>query len=221
MERVFVRVARLQTRSESRDDVLRAVRKPLQEALWQQPISLQTSSASARNQAVGHLRRCKTQSLGQISPLDVELSQWPAASEFGVSHGRRASVLGHPLGGHDNAVHPVPEGHGAEPKVGLAASATTAASSAVTPQGPRCAIRWERQGVGNLLAFALSSAVDGPPPSRFGASKANDHDQVPPSDRVTPRHPLEIQHLAHREHSRRATTLRRGMTCRRARSPRS
>ena len=35
--------------------------------------------------------------------------------------GRRdRAVLGHPLGGHDDAVHPVPEGRGAEPQLGLA-----------------------------------------------------------------------------------------------------
>ena len=35
--------------------------------------------------------------------------------------GRRdRAVLRHPLGGHDNAVHPLPERHGAEPKFGLA-----------------------------------------------------------------------------------------------------
>ena len=35
--------------------------------------------------------------------------------------GRRdRAVLGHPVGGHDDAVHPIPEGHGAEPQLGLA-----------------------------------------------------------------------------------------------------
>jgi hypothetical protein len=37
------------------------------------------------------------------------------------SRGRRdRAVLGHPVGGHDNAVHPVPEGYGAEPQLGPA-----------------------------------------------------------------------------------------------------
>jgi hypothetical protein len=40
---------------------------------------------------------------------------------FKLVQGRRdRAVLGHPVGGRDEAVHPVPEGHGAEPLLGLA-----------------------------------------------------------------------------------------------------
>jgi hypothetical protein len=41
---------------------------------------------------------------------------------------RHRAVLGHAVGGRDEAVHPVPEGHGAEPQLGLADFGPTAAS---------------------------------------------------------------------------------------------